>query len=91
MTPSRSTPPLTPDTGTRRRWLGRALSGILAGAMLAATPGLHAADDTVTVAGQPFVRRLQLAGSELQLNGTGVRGWYKAYAAGLYLVPRVIE
>ncbi len=86
MTPSRSTSPLTPDAGTRRRWLGRALAGVLAGAMLAAAPGLQAAGETVMVAGQPFVRRLQLAGSELLLNGTGVRGWYKAYAAGLYLV-----
>jgi Chalcone isomerase-like len=39
------------------------------------------------VEGQPFARRVQLAGSELQLNGTGVRAvaWFKGYAAGLYL------
>ena len=76
--------PSRPCAPARRRWLGRALAGTLALALGA--PALHADDGIVTVAGQPFVRRLALAGSELQLNGTGVRGWYKAYAAGLYLV-----
>ena len=39
------------------------------------------------VEGQAFARRINLAGSELQLNGTGVRAvaWFKGYAAGLYL------
>ena len=39
------------------------------------------------VEGQAFAHRINLAGSELQLNGTGVRAvaWFKGYAAGLYL------
>ena len=41
----------------------------------------------VIVEGQAFERRVTLAGSELLLNGTGVRAvaWFKGYAAGLYL------
>lgn len=41
----------------------------------------------VMVEGQPFARHVTLAGSELRLNGTGVRAvaWFKGYAAGLYL------
>lgn len=39
------------------------------------------------VEGQAFARRVSVAGSELQLNGTGVRGvaWFKGFAAALYL------
>ena len=39
------------------------------------------------VEGQAFASRISLAGSELLLNGTGVRAaaWFKGYAAGLYL------
>lgn len=42
------------------------------------------------VEGQAFAHRINLAGSELQLNGTGVRAvaWFKGYAAGLYLSSR---
>ena len=41
----------------------------------------------VTVEGLSFERRLQLAGSELLLNGTGIRGiaWFKGFVAALYL------
>jgi hypothetical protein len=41
----------------------------------------------VMVEGQAFDRKVTLAGSELLLNGTGVRAvaWFKGYAAGLYL------
>lgn len=37
--------------------------------------------------GQPFARQAQVAGSELLLNGVGLRAvaWFKGYAAGLYL------
>jgi hypothetical protein len=64
----------------RRRVLAWALAGLGALAHQAA-----AADGVVVVAGQRFQRQVQVAGVDLQLNGTGVRGWYKAYAAGLYL------
>ena len=49
-----------------------------------------AADNTVTVSGLVFERRVQVAGSELLLNGTGLRAvaWFKAYAAALYLGAR---
>ncbi len=50
----------------------------------------RAADTTITVSGLVFERRVQLAGSELLLNGTGLRAvaWFKAYAAALYLSAR---
>ncbi|MDO9075540.1 MAG: chalcone isomerase family protein [Rubrivivax sp.] len=46
-----------------------------------------AQDDAVVVEGKAFARRVQVAGSELLLNGTGVRAvaWFKGYAAALYL------
>jgi hypothetical protein len=49
-----------------------------------------AADSTITVSGLVFERRVQLAGTELLLNGTGLRAvaWFKAYAAALYLGTR---
>ncbi len=42
------------------------------------------------IGGASFERRAKVAGSELLLNGVGVRAvaWFKAYAAGLYLVAR---
>ena len=42
------------------------------------------------VEGQAFAKRAVVGGSELQLNGTGVRSvaWFKGYAAGLYLSQR---
>jgi hypothetical protein len=45
---------------------------------------------TVTVSGLVFERRVQVAGTELLLNGTGLRAvaWFKAYAAALYLGSR---
>jgi hypothetical protein len=41
----------------------------------------------MVVEGQRFAAQVQLAGSELVLNGTGVRAvaWFKGYAAGLYV------
>jgi hypothetical protein len=52
--------------------------------------GAPAADTTITVSGLVFERRVQVAGSELLLNGTGLRAvaWFKAYAAALYLGTR---
>lgn len=42
------------------------------------------------VEGQAFAKRAVVVGSEVQLNGTGVRAvaWFKGYAAGLYLSQR---
>jgi hypothetical protein len=49
-----------------------------------------AADNTINVSGIAFERRVQVAGSDLLLNGTGLRAvaWFKAYAAALYLGAR---
>ena len=53
---------------------------------LLALPWLgQAAEPPLKVEGVTLERHLQLAGSELQLNGTGLRGWYKAFLAALYL------
>lgn len=43
-----------------------------------------------TIAGVSFEDRIRLAGSELQLNGVGVRAvaWFQGYAAALYLPQR---
>jgi hypothetical protein len=42
------------------------------------------------IGGASFDRRAQVAGTELVLNGVGMRAvaWFKAYAAGLYLSAR---
>ena len=47
----------------------------------------QAQDTPRMVEGQAFVQRLNLAGGDLRLNGTGVRAvaWFKGYVAGLYL------
>lgn len=69
----------------RRRALG--WLGTLA-VFAVGTPALVGAQgDTVHVEGQPFDRRVRLVGTDLQLNGTGIRAvaWFKGYAAGLYL------
>jgi hypothetical protein len=59
-------------------------------AALLALPGFVRAADNPAVGvlkyeGQSLPRRLLLSGHELQLNGVGVRGWYKAFVAALYL------
>jgi Chalcone isomerase-like len=57
-------------------------------AALLSTPALLWAEgDAVVVEGKAFARRVLVAGTELQLNGTGVRAvaWFKGYAAALYL------
>jgi Chalcone isomerase-like len=71
----------------RRRLLLRSLPGL---ALLPLAPLLASAPawaQPVVIEGQAFERRVTLAGSELLLNGTGVRAvaWFKGYAAGLYL------
>lgn len=55
--------------------------------VLAMAGALPAQAQNVMVEGQAFERRVTVAGSELLLNGTGVRAvaWFKGYAAGLYL------
>ena len=58
---------------------------------VAAVPWLARAQSApLLVEGQPFERRVVVAGAELRLNGTGVRAvaWFKGYAAGLYLTRR---
>lgn len=49
-----------------------------------------AAPAAVVVEGQRFAGQVRLAGSDLVLNGTGVRAvaWFKGYAAGLYVPQR---
>jgi Chalcone isomerase-like len=63
----------------------------LAGLALAPWPrAMRAAEGRVLVEGAAFDRQLALLGSELRLNGTGVRAvaWFKAYAVGLYLTAK---
>ncbi len=62
----------------------------LLAAFLCAPALSRAQDDAVVVEGQAFARRVPVAGSELVLNGTGVRAvaWFKGYAAALYLRDR---
>lgn len=57
-------------------------------AAMAFAPLLARATETADASG--FDPRARVAGSELLLNGTGVRAvaWFKAYAAGLYLPSR---
>ena len=57
---------------------------------MALPTALHAQGAPVVVQGQAFDRQLQLAGSVLVLNGTGIRAvaWFKGFAAGLYLSGR---
>lgn len=61
-------------------------------AVLLLAPALPRAQDDVVavVEGKRFARRVQVAGSELLLNGTGVRAvaWFKGFAAALYLRSR---
>lgn len=66
---------------TRRRLLFATLA--LSGLARAESPRLM-------VEGQPFDRLAHVAGTELRLNGTGVRAvaWFKGYVAGLYLRER---
>ncbi|HPP82346.1 MAG TPA: chalcone isomerase family protein [Rubrivivax sp.] len=58
--------------------------------MIAAGALVRPAAAAVMESGVAFQERIQLAGAELQLNGTGVRAvaWIRGYAAGLYLAGR---
>ena len=60
---------------------GFLLAGLIGTAAAWAQPG------SVVVEDQRFAGRAMVAGRDLVLNGTGVRavGWFKGYAAGLYL------
>lgn len=57
------------------------------------TPVLRAAQAAVVVEGYTFAAKIKLGGSELVLNGTGVRAvaWLKGYAAGLYLAQKATD
>jgi Chalcone isomerase-like len=50
-------------------------------------PAVAGAQGPVMVEGRAFATSIELAGSRLVLNGTGVRAvaWFTGYAAGLYL------
>ena len=72
--------------------LSKGLSGAVAGAAVAIAMGAWSTGSlarTVTVEGVSFDSALHLAGTDLVLNGTGVRAvaWIKGYVAALYL-PR---
>lgn len=63
---------------------------LLVAAACAVLPAVHAeslAPSRVQVEGQSFDSQTRLAGTPLQLNGTGVRAvaWFKGYVVGLYL------
>ncbi len=66
----------------RRCLLALLAAGLMPGGRVLADPA------PMIVEGEPFERRIRVAGSQLQLNGAGVRavGWFKGYAAGLYLL-----
>ncbi len=55
--------------------------------LLCVATSTWAAPAGVVVEGQRFAAQLHVAGSDLVLNGTGVRAvaWFKGYAAGLYV------
>jgi hypothetical protein len=57
---------------------------------LSLLPAWAGAQSTVKVEGRVFEGSVQLAGTRLVLNGTGVRAvaWFTGYAAGLYLTAR---
>ncbi len=93
MKPHLTTPSFHPQ---RRRVAGLLLVGLAPGGWLPALAqqGQPAQQGEVRlVEGRRFPTRLQLGGSELLLNGTGVRAvaWFKGYAAGLYLRERAGE
>lgn len=72
----------------RRHFAPRLLAcTLLLAGMASGLPALAQDLPPRMVEGQPFVQRLNLVGSDLRLNGTGVRAvaWFKGYAAGLYL------
>ncbi len=86
--------PLKPPEKQRRlgwRWMSAVRRLLLSLLVIVCWPLAAVAQDMpVVVEGQPFAPRVSLAGSELLLNGTGVRAvaWFKGYAAGLYLLER---
>lgn len=71
----------------RRALLLRTLPGLALGALAGLVTLAPAWAQPVIVEGHPFERRVTVAGSELLLNGTGVRAvaWFKGYVAALYL------
>ncbi len=69
---------------TDRRRVLKSLAGLTA---LASAPSAVLAQPAVHLEGFSFEPQLLLAGSELHLNGTGVRqvAWFKGYVAAMYL------
>jgi hypothetical protein len=78
-----------PSRDSRRSHLSALLAAaFVAAAGFAATPAASAADGAgVQVEGQLIPATATVAGTELRLNGVGVRAWtvYKMYVAALYL------
>jgi hypothetical protein len=72
---------------TDTTFMGQRRHALIALCSLALLPTARAAEAPVLVEGQSFERQLRLLGSDLLLNGTGVRSvaWFKAFAVGLYL------
>lgn len=70
--------PMNP-TRTRR--------GLLLALLLASTAPVRAQEAPRVIEGQTFAARAAVAGTELRLNGTGLRAvaWFKGFVAGLYL------
>ena len=68
----------------------RILHGLMLLMCLCTFDPLWAQEPPRVVEGQAFAKRAMVGGTELQLNGTGVRSvaWFKGYAAGLYLSQR---
>lgn len=77
------------DLALRRRFLAAGLS--LGLGWMALPLQVHA--KAVLIEGISFDSALQLQGTELVLNGVGVRAvaWIKGYAAGLYLTQRATQ
>ncbi len=75
--------------GSRRRQLSAAIAAaFLAMSALSLAPAASAADGApVSVEGQAVPATATVAGTELKLNGVGIRAWtvYKMYVAALYL------
>jgi hypothetical protein len=80
-------PPLSATMPLRRRHL---LIAQLAALALHPVVLAQSSEPASKIGGVSFDRRAQVAGTELVLNGVGMRAvaWFKAYAAGLYLSAR---
>jgi len=77
-----------PSRDSRRRHFSALLAAVLVAGTAAGLPPAAAAEaPAVQVEGQAVPSTAEVAGSQLTLNGVGVRAWtvYKMYVAALYL------